>query len=63
MQVHSAQFKQRASSALQDDSLKAALGNVTKTGFAAKRADAVSLVPEWQVIRDEAKEFCGERKT
>ena len=55
MQVNSAQFKERASSALQDESLKAALGNVTKSGFAAKRADAVSLVPEWQVIRDEAK--------
>jgi len=55
MQVHSAQFKERASSALQDESLKAALGNVTKTGFAAKRADAVNLVPEWQVIRDEAR--------
>jgi len=55
MQVHSAQFKERASSALQDESLKAALGNVTKTGFAAKRADAVKLVPEWQVIRDEAR--------
>jgi len=55
MEVHSAQFKQRASTALHDESLKAALGNVTKSGFAAKRADAISLVPEWQIIRDEAK--------
>lgn len=56
MQSHSLKFKANASSALLDDDLKQALGNV-KQGFIGKRALAVSLVPEWQVIRDEAREL------
>lgn len=55
MQVQSAEFKQRSSEALQDESLKSALGNVIKSGFVAQRASAISLVPQWQAIRDDAK--------
>lgn len=55
MQVRSQEFKLRSSEALLDDSLRAALGNVVSSGFAAKRASAVALVPEWQRIRDEAR--------
>jgi len=55
LQVHSAEFKTRAREALKDESLRAALGNVVKTGFAAKRAEALELVPEWEQIRREAK--------
>lgn len=55
MQVYSADFKSRARQALQDDSLREALGNVVTTGFAAKRAEALELVPESEQIRREAK--------
>lgn len=55
MQVHSRDFKARASDALQDESLKAALGNVITSGFAAQRANAIKLVPEWEQIRSDAK--------
>ena len=55
MQVQSAEFKQRSTEALQDESLKSALGNVIKSGFVAQRASAISLVPQWQAIRDDAK--------
>jgi len=54
MQQNSVHFKSNARSALLDDSLKSALGNV-KTGFIAKRLAAVQLVPEWEQIRSEAK--------
>lgn len=54
MQQQSKQFRQNASEALLDESLKAALGGV-QTGFAGNRARVVALVPEWQRIRDEAK--------
>ena len=47
-------FKKNARTALLDDDLKAALSNV-KEGFIGKRAAAVALVPEWQLIREEAK--------
>ena len=55
MQVKSSEFKQRASDALHDESLKSALGNVIKSGFVAQRASAISLVPQWQAIREDAK--------
>ena len=55
MQVYSKDFKARSSVALQDESLKAALGNVITSGFAAQRANALKLVPEWQQIRSDAK--------
>lgn len=54
MQQSSIEFKSNARSALLDESLKSALGNV-KSGFIAKRRAAVELVPEWQQIRSEAK--------
>lgn len=54
MESHSLSFKQNARKALLDDDLKAALSNV-KEGFIGKRSAAVALVPEWQVIRGEAK--------
>lgn len=54
MEQRSSAFKARARSALLDESLKSALGNV-KEGFIAKRAKAVRLVPEWEQIRGEAK--------
>ncbi len=56
MQVRSLNFKARAAEALQDDDLKAALGNV-KDGFIGKRAAAVKLVPEWEQIRTEARDL------
>ena len=55
MQVYSRDFKARSSEALQDESLKAALGNVITSGFAAQRASAIKLVPEWEQIRSDAK--------
>ena len=54
MESQSLSFKKNARSALLDDDLRAALSNV-KEGFIGKRAAAVALVPEWQLIRDEAK--------
>jgi L-lactate dehydrogenase complex protein LldF len=54
MQSQSLKFKINARRALLDEDLKQALGNV-KDGFISKRAQAVSLVPEWQAIRDDAK--------
>ena len=56
MQAQSLTFKTNASKALLDDDLKQALGNV-KDGFIGKRAAAVALVPEWQQIRDEARQL------
>ena len=56
MQSTSSKFKTNATSALLDENLKQALGNV-KTGFIGKRLQAISLVPEWQQIRDEAREL------
>jgi len=56
MQVQSLNFKARASDALKDEDLKAALGNV-KNGFIGKRAAAVKLVPEWEQIRTEARDL------
>ncbi len=56
MQIESGQFKARAHRALLDDDLKQALGNV-KQGFIGKRTAAVRLVPEWQQIRDDARQL------
>lgn len=54
MQAQSLSFKTNSSKALLDDDLRQALGNV-KQGFVGGRAQAVSLVPEWEVIRNEAR--------
>ncbi len=54
MQVKSDQFKSAAKSALHDDDLQIALGKV-KTGFIDKRKNAISLISEWEKIRQDAK--------
>lgn len=54
MQQTSHTFSLNARSALLDESLKSALGNV-KEGFIAKRSKAVRLVPEWEQMRGDAK--------
>jgi len=53
MKPQSLEFSSNASSALLDDDLKAALRHV-KTGFIGKRLAAISLVPEWEQIREDA---------
>lgn len=54
--IKSDTFKQNASEALHDANLQDALGNM-KVGFIKKRLDAIELVPEWQRIRDEARDM------
>jgi L-lactate dehydrogenase complex protein LldF len=54
--IKSDTFKQNASEALRDANLQEALGNM-KVGFIKKRLDAIELVPEWQRIRDEARDM------
>lgn len=56
MQAQSLSFKTNAREALLDDNLKQALSNV-KDGFIGKRSAAVAMVPEWQQIRDEARQL------
>ena len=56
MQAQSLTFKANARKALLDDDLKQALSGV-KEGFIGKRASAVALVPEWQQIRNEARQL------
>ncbi len=53
MKPESLAFSANASRALLDEDLKAALSHV-KTGFVGKRLEAISVVPEWQQIREEA---------
>lgn len=54
MKMRSPEFKQRAGAALDEPSLQKALKQ-GKAGFQGKRAHAISLVPEWQQIRGDAK--------
>jgi L-lactate dehydrogenase complex protein LldF len=56
MDVHSPDFKQRASAALADPALQKALGNF-KQGFPAKRAAAVANLPEFERLRDTARDI------
>ncbi len=56
MKAQSLQFKRNASDALHDENLKLAM-SFAKTGFIGKRAAAVAAVPQWQTIRDEAREL------
>lgn len=51
MQIHSPEFKQRASEALVDPGLQKALGRA-KQGFQVKRAAAVAGLPEFEALRD-----------
>lgn len=54
--IKSHTFKQNASDALKDVPLQDALGNL-KVGFIQKRKNAIEIVPEWQRIRDEARDM------
>lgn len=54
--IKSDTFKRNASEALKDAPLQDALGNL-KVGFIKKRQNAIELVPEWQKIRDEARDM------
>lgn len=54
--IKSDTFKQNASEALHDANLQDALGNL-KVGFIQKRLNAIELVPEWQRIRNEARDM------
>ncbi len=56
MQPTSHDFKQNAASALADTQLQRALGNA-RTGFIAKRFKARSLLPEFDMLCDQAKEI------
>lgn len=56
MQITSPEFKHNARIALQDASLQKALGNV-KHGFPDKRAKAVSRLPEFDQLRDQARDL------
>jgi len=56
MEVKSLSFKRDAKFALQDQSLKQAM-EFAKDGFIGKRTAAVADLPEWQQIREEAREL------
>jgi L-lactate dehydrogenase complex protein LldF len=58
MTVHSTspQFKQNAARALNDDQLQKALGNV-KQGFIDKRQMAADKLPEFEALRDAARDI------
>ncbi|MHC8508025.1 MAG: lactate utilization protein B [Rhodospirillales bacterium] len=56
MQVTSAAFKQSARRALADDDLQAALGQLTH-GFPAKRREAAARLPEFDALRDHARDI------
>jgi L-lactate dehydrogenase complex protein LldF len=56
MQSQSHDFKNRSSLALEDQQLQRALGNVQK-GFIKKRADAAAGLPEFEELRDRARDI------
>ncbi len=56
MQINSPDFKQRAHDALDNTSLQRALGNL-HDGFPVKRAAAVARMPEFETLRDEARDL------
>ncbi|MBE7636062.1 iron-sulfur cluster-binding protein [Sneathiella sp. P13V-1] len=56
MQVTSRKFKENAHEAMQDENLRAALGRV-KEGFTAKRAEAAADLPEFEDLRDQARDI------
>ncbi|WP_029058555.1 LutB/LldF family L-lactate oxidation iron-sulfur protein [Stappia stellulata] len=56
MQITSPGFKQNARTALDDAPLQRALGNVRK-GFIEKRAKAATALPEFDVLRDNARDI------
>ncbi|MCP4380467.1 MAG: iron-sulfur cluster-binding protein [Hyphomicrobiales bacterium] len=56
METTSPQFKQNARVALADEQLQKALGNV-RVGFIEKRAKAAAALPEFESIRDAARDI------
>ena len=56
MQATSRSFKDNAHRALNDEQLRRALDNM-KEGFIAKRAKAAAKLPEFDALRDQAKEI------
>ncbi len=56
MQVSSRKFKENAHDALQDDNLRAALNRV-KTGFTTARTNAAAALPEFEDLRDRARDI------
>ncbi len=56
MQVTSRKFKENAHEAMQDENLRAALGRV-KQGFTSKRAEAAADLPEFEDLRDQARDI------
>ena len=56
MQITSPRFKQNAHEALGDAALQRALGNL-KAGFPGKRAAAVARMPEFEQLRDAARDL------
>ena len=56
MEIHSPQFKERAREALDDPGLQKALGRA-KAGFQVKRAAAVAALPEFEALRDTARDI------
>ena len=58
MQSTALQFKRNVREALADQQLQDAMG-FAKSGFVAKRAALVETVPEWQAIREQARDVPG----
>ncbi len=56
MQINSPDFKQRAHDALDNAPLQRALGNL-RDGFPVKRAAAVARMPEFETLRNEARDL------
>ena len=56
MESTTGNFKQNASEALADDKLKAALAKLSE-GFPAKRREAADRLPEFEALRDQARDI------
>ncbi|MEJ1995152.1 MAG: LutB/LldF family L-lactate oxidation iron-sulfur protein [Limibacillus sp.] len=56
MESQSHDFKNRSSGAIKDEQLQRALGNVRK-GFIKKRADVAAKLPEFEALRDAARDI------
>ena len=56
MQITAPAFKEKASAALQNATLQKALGNVQR-GFISKRQSAADALPEFEALRDNARDI------
>lgn len=56
MQIHSPEFKDASRIALHNEPLQKALGNL-RQGFPQKRATAVARLPEFEQLRDQARDL------